>query len=50
MQMNAPYMLAKTMELVKTPMEVLHVTVLAVLEDRAAMKVCSVFSVTYLLQ
>lgn len=38
MQMNVPYMLAKTMELVKTPMEVLHVTVVAVLEDRAAMK------------
>lgn len=36
--MNAPYMLVKTMELVKTPTEVLPVTVLAVLEDGAAMK------------
>lgn len=48
--MNAPYMLVKTMKLVKTPTEVLPVTVLAVLEDRAAMKVCSVFSETYLVQ
>lgn len=48
--MNAPYMLVKTMELVKTPTEVLPVTVLAVLEDGAAMKVCSVFSETHLLQ
>lgn len=38
------------MELVKTPTEVLPVTVLAVLEDRDAMKVCSVFSETYLVQ
>lgn len=48
--MNAPYMLVKTMELVKTPTEVLPVTVLAVLEVGAAMKVCSVFSETHLLQ
>lgn len=48
--MNVPQMLVKTMELVKIPTEVLHVTVLAGLEDRPAVKVCSVFSVTYLLK
>lgn len=36
--MNVPQMLVKTMELVKIPTEVLHVTVLAGLEDRPAVK------------